>query len=59
MLNIRRFAGQSVHVGDNIIIKVRDVDLKTGKVTLGFHAPKQIIINREELVGKTPSDQDT
>lgn len=49
MLSLSFKVGQSVYIGDNIVVKVRDVDLTTGDVKLGFDAPKHISIDRESV----------
>lgn len=51
MLKLDRKRGQKVYVGPKKIISVEvcDVDFKTGNVTLGFEAPKDIDIYRAEV----------
>lgn len=48
MLAITRKVGQEVHVGDNIVIKVLEID--RGQVRFGFAAPEDIKIRRPEVV---------
>lgn len=47
MLVLTRKLGESIRIGDNIIIKVIELDGK--HVKLGIEAPKNISVNREEI----------
>ena len=47
MLVLTRKLGESIRIGDNIVIKV--VDLDSRHVKLGIEAPKNVIVNREEI----------
>jgi carbon storage regulator len=47
MLVLTRKLGESIRIGDNIIIKV--VDLDSRHVKLGIDAPKTVSVNREEI----------
>ena len=47
MLVLSRQRDESVLIGDNI--RVRVVDIRGDKVRLGFEAPKEITIHREEV----------
>jgi carbon storage regulator len=47
MLVLTRKLGESIRIGDNIIVKV--VDLDSRHVKLGIDAPKSISVNREEI----------
>jgi carbon storage regulator len=47
MLVLTRKLGESIRIGDNIILKV--VDLDSRHVKLGIDAPKSIAVNREEI----------
>jgi carbon storage regulator len=47
MLVLTRKLGESIRVGDSIIIKV--VDLDSRHVKLGIQAPREISVNREEI----------
>jgi carbon storage regulator len=47
MLVLTRKLGESIRIGDDIIIKV--VDLDSRHVKLGIEAPKKIAVNREEI----------
>ena len=47
MLVLTRKLGESIRIGDTIIVKV--VDLDSRHVKLGIDAPKSISVNREEI----------
>ncbi len=46
MLVLARLFGESVTIGDDIVVEV--VEISRGKVKLGFTAPPEIPIHREE-----------
>lgn len=47
MLVLTRKLGESIRIGDNIIVKV--VDLDSRHVKLGIEAPRNVAVNREEI----------
>ncbi len=47
MLVLTRKLGESIRIGDDIIVKV--VDLDSRHVKLGIEAPKSVSVNREEI----------
>ncbi|AWI33676.1 carbon storage regulator CsrA [Helicobacter apodemus] len=47
MLILSRKENESITIGDNIVIKVVSID--KGNVKLGFEAPPNLLILREEL----------
>jgi carbon storage regulator len=47
MLVLTRKLGESIRIGDTIIVKI--VDLDNRHVKLGIEAPKNISVNREEI----------
>jgi carbon storage regulator len=47
MLVLTRKLGESIRIGDTIIVKI--VDLDGHHVKLGIDAPKSIAVNREEI----------
>jgi carbon storage regulator len=47
MLVLTRKLGESIRIGDNIIVKV--VDLDSRHVKLGIDAPRSVSVNREEI----------
>jgi len=50
MLVLTRKSGESIRIGDDIIIRV--VEVKGNQVRLGIEAPRQFRIYREELYQK-------
>lgn len=48
MLVLARKEDESIHIGDDIVIKV--VSIENGIVKLGIDAPKDISIVRDELI---------
>lgn len=51
-LVLSRRKGETVHIGDNITVTV--LDIVRGQVRLGFSAPKEVTILREELMAEQP-----
>lgn len=47
MLVLTRKLGESIRIGDTIIVKI--VDLDGRHVKLGIEAPKNVSVNREEI----------
>jgi len=47
MLVLTRKIGESIRIGDNITVKI--VELDSRQVKLGIEAPKSISVNREEI----------
>ena len=47
MLVLSRKVGEEIVIGDNIRIKI--VDIRGGKVRLGIVAPKDVIVDRQEI----------
>jgi carbon storage regulator len=47
MLVLTRKLGESIRIGDTVIVKI--VDLDGRHVKLGIEAPKSIAVNREEI----------
>lgn len=50
MLILTRKAGEKLLIGDNIEITV--LNIRGGQVKLGVNAPKEIVVNREEIHNK-------
>ncbi len=50
MLILTRKIGQSIRIGDEIIVKI--VDIEGSQIKVGIEAPKGIAIYREELYEK-------
>lgn len=47
MLILRRFEGESIVIGGNIIVTV--VDIRGDKVRLGITAPSEVSVHRQEI----------
>jgi carbon storage regulator len=54
MLILTRKLGESVVIGEDIIVTVSDI--KNGQIKLGISAPKDVIVNREEVVKEIKSE---
>ncbi len=50
MLALTRKLGESVVIGNDIVVAVSGI--KNGQIKLGISAPKDITVNREEVVKK-------
>jgi len=48
MLVIRRRAGQSIRIGDEIEIHIAEIS--PSKVTIGIHAPREVSVTRSEHI---------
>jgi len=48
MLVLTRKAGEVITIGDNI--QVRVLAIKGGQVRIGIEAPRQVSVNREEVL---------
>ncbi len=51
MLILTRRVAESLVIGDNVTITV--LDIKGGRVRIGVSAPRDVIVNREEIFEKT------
>jgi carbon storage regulator len=47
MLILRRKKGETIIIGDNIVVMV--VGIQGDKVHLGIEAPKDVVVNRREV----------
>ena len=47
MLILTRKAGESIRIGDDIVIKVVEVDSR--HVKIGIDAPRSVAVNRQEI----------
>ena len=54
MLILSRKVGERIYIGNDIVVTVTMID--RGKIRLGIQAPREISINREELLAKNPID---
>jgi carbon storage regulator len=50
MLVLMRKAGESIHIGPNIVVTL--VSLERNRARIGIQAPRDIIIDREEIAEK-------
>lgn len=51
MLVLSRKLGEKIHIGDNIVITV--VNIERGKIRLGIDAPRDVPVYRQELLQDT------
>ena len=49
MLILTRQNEQSIHIGDDVVVKILD---SKGTVKIGISAPKEIAVHREEIYNK-------
>ena len=56
MLILTRKVGEKIHIGDDIIVKVTDVN-SHGQVKLGIEAPKTKAVHREEIYKRIKKNQ--
>jgi carbon storage regulator len=54
MLVLTRKLGESIRIGDSIVVKI--VELDGRHVKLGIEAPKTIAVNREEIYERIQSE---
>ena len=53
MLHLRRKKGQSIVIGDDIVITyLKDDQQYPDQIVIGIEAPKHVKISREEILGK-------
>jgi carbon storage regulator len=50
MLVLMRKAGESIHIGPNIVVTL--VSLERNRARIGIQAPRDVIIDREEIAEK-------
>lgn len=50
MLVLHANPGEKILIGDNVWLEVLEVRNKDGRVGLGFTAPREVVILRENLV---------
>jgi carbon storage regulator len=51
MLILTRRQAETLVIGDNVTVTV--LEIQGGRVRLGVNAPRDIVVNREELCDKT------
>lgn len=54
MLVLKRKAGESIIVADNIEIKI--IEVEEGRIKIGIDAPKEVSIIRKEVLEETKSE---
>ena len=54
MLVLMRKAGESIHIGPNIVVTL--VSLERNRARIGVQAPRDVIIDREEIAEKKRND---
>jgi carbon storage regulator len=59
MLVLSRKLGEVIYVGDNVKITVVDIDWHKKKIRLGFEAPREVSIMREEVLNPPPMQPST
>ena len=57
MLVLKRKAGESIIVADNIEIKI--IEVEEGRIKIGIDAPKEVSILRKEVLDETKSENKT
>jgi carbon storage regulator len=57
MLVLSRKVGQTIVIGDGIEITV--IELRGDQVRLGIHAPREVPVNRKEILGRCTDQPDT
>ena len=56
MLILMRRAGESIHIGQNIVVTL--VSLDRNRARIGIQAPREITVDREEIAKKKQSGQE-
>jgi len=54
MLILTRKSGETITIGENIEVKV--LSIKGGQVRIGIDAPREVNVNREEIIEITEQD---
>lgn len=57
MLILSRRMGESIHVGDSVIVTVLGVT--RGQVKIGIDAPKELTVHREEIYRRIKAENAT
>ena len=57
MLVLKRKAGESIIVADNIEIKI--IEVEEGRIKIGIDVPKEVSIVRKEVLDETKSENKT
>ena len=57
MLILTRKVGETLSIGDNIEVTVLEV--RGGQVRVGVNAPRDVVVNRKEILTRLKSEVDT
>jgi carbon storage regulator CsrA len=49
-MTLSRKVGQSIHIGDNVVITISSVDIRSKVVRVRIAAPRSIPVNRGEVI---------
>lgn len=55
MLILTRRSGESIMIGDNIVITV--LGIKGDQVRIGTHAPREVSVHREEVLERINAEE--
>lgn len=58
MLNLDRYPGQRIRIGEDTVIVVTAVDKTTGRVRLSINAPRETPVHREEIYQRIRAQRD-
>ncbi len=56
MLILTRKVGETIMIGDNIVVKV--LGLRSGQVKIGIEAPRELPVHRQEIFERIKSEED-
>jgi carbon storage regulator len=56
MLILMRRAGESIHIGQNIVVTL--VSLDRNRARIGIQAPREITVDREEIAKKKQNGEE-
>lgn len=55
-VTLSRARGEKIRIGDNIVIEI--IELHGGRVRLGVSAPREVVVNRQEVHEALQREQD-
>lgn len=55
MLALSRFKGESIKIGDDIVVQI--VDIKNDKVRIAIEAPQDVSVHRQEVYDAIQREQ--
>ncbi len=56
MLVLSRKIGESIVIGNNVVVTVRETH--GGRIRLAIEAPRDVLVLRQELIGSRPSREE-